>query len=124
MKIVFNTHTHTTVLTASHLNGADLLVEWIILEIHRTGEHQGDANRVEHLTARIDAQQDVGHDNLVKVALLLVLEEQIGPPNSIGIGEHQVTNVRVVLRDVVIELEPIVHPLLAEGDLHRIFLPW
>ena len=104
--------------TAGHLNGADLLVQGIVLEIHWTSKNKRYSDRIKHASFWVNSEQYIRHDDFVKVAFLLVFEEKIRPPNSIGIGEHEVAD----LATHVVELEPVVYPLLSKGHLDRVFL--
>lgn len=68
----------------------------------------------------MDSQQNIRHDDLVKVTFLLVLKEEVRPPDLVRICEHEVPNLAVH----VVKLETTVHPLLAESDLNRVFLAY
>ena len=56
--------------------------------IRDAGESLPDA--VEDVAAGEDAHVDVGHDDVVEVALPLVGEEQIGHPDLVRVGQRQV----------------------------------
>ena len=43
---------------------------------------------VEDFAVGEDAHVDVGYDNVVKMALAFIREEQIRHPNTVGIGER------------------------------------
>lgn len=105
-------------LTAGHFDLASLPVQWIILEIHWTGQCQRETNRVQNISIWIDTQQYIWHDNLVKVALLLIRKEQIRFPNFTRICQHQILDTAIH----VIELQTIIVPKLSERDLTGVFL--
>lgn len=78
------------VLTAGHPQGAGLLVQRVQLEVHGTRQSERDTDAVQDSPVRKDPDVHVGHDDIVKVAFLLVREEQVGHPNPVGLGQRQV----------------------------------
>lgn len=65
----------TPILTAGHPQRAGLFVQGVQLQIHGTGERQGDSDAVEHITVGEDADVHVRHYDVVEVAFFLVREE-------------------------------------------------
>ena len=63
----------------------------------------------------MNPKQHVRHDDIVEVTFFLVLEEQVGLPDFLGLGEREKANA-----GLVVVLESIVEPLLAEGDLRGV----
>jgi hypothetical protein len=53
-----------------------------------TMDHSPDA--VEDASVWEDADVDIGHDDVVKVSLSLVGEEQVGHPHFVGIRQRQI----------------------------------
>lgn len=52
------------------------------------------------------------------VAILFILEEQIGLPDTFWVGENEVVDATAS----VVKLQPIIVPLLTKGDLAGVFL--
>ena len=69
---------------------------------------------VEHFPSRVDPDVNIGHDDVVEVARLLVPEEGVRHPDLLGVGEGEVLHAAIV----VIKPQSGIIPLLSEGDLH------
>ena len=78
------------VAVAGDLEGAGLTVHGVELQVHGTGEGQGDPDAVQDVAVGKDAHVQVGLEDLVETADLLVAEKRVGHPYSPRIRHGQI----------------------------------
>lgn len=112
--------TAVATLTTRHGNFAVLNIERKVLQVHRTEEDKGNSNWIQNCSIPKYSQEHVRRYDLVKVASLFVLEEYVGSPDFVWLGEDDLLN-RSVIR-VVGVVQSAVSPLLSKRYLQSIFL--
>ena len=77
-------------LTACHVQVAGLLIKGEESEVHAAGADERDADTVENVAVRVDSDVEVGRQNVVELANLLVPEESVRHPDLADVGQGQV----------------------------------
>ena len=69
-----------------------MLIKWEESEVHGTEAGQRDADAVEHVPVRVDPDVEVGGEDVVEVADLLVPEECVGHPDLARVRQGEIFN--------------------------------
>ena len=68
---------------------------------------------VENISIRMYSDIKIGLDNIVELSILLVPEEGVRHPDLVAVRHGEVLD----LASEIVKLQPVVVPLLSEGDL-------
>ena len=98
---------------ASHGDMTGLRVEREQLQVHGAAQGERDSDTIENITIGVDSHVQVGLNDIVKLSSLLVPEERVRHPDLLTVRHGQVLDLPVQ----VVKLQPVVVPLLSEGDL-------
>ena len=82
--------------------------------MHWTPQSERHSDAVEHIAIGEDPHIEVGLDDVVELSLLLISEEAVWHPNFGAVCHGEILD----LAAHIIKLQPVVIPLLSEGDLH------
>ena len=77
-------------LTACYIKVAGLFIQRKESQVHGAEACEGDADAVEDITIREDADIEVGCQNVVKCSNLLIPKESVRHPNFTGISHGQI----------------------------------
>lgn len=70
-------------LTALHLHATPLLIEWVLVELHRAGDDRGHPLTVDYVTVFVHSHKIIGSRDIGFCRHLVIFYEQVRHPETV-----------------------------------------